>query len=107
MSTPAHQEYPSGHSGNSGAAAAVLGSFFGNNTSFDVSSDGVPGVPITVRSFSSFSDALAEVAVARIAAGFHFRFACETAVHIGQETAAQAMTTQMLPLQGKGNGGGH
>jgi membrane-associated phospholipid phosphatase len=107
MPTPAHQEYPSGHSGNSGAAAAVLASFFGSNTSFDVSSDGVPGVPSTVRSFSSFSDALDEIAIARIVAGFHFRFACEIAMHMGQETAAQAMATQMLPLQGKGNGGGH
>ncbi|MDQ1426496.1 MAG: hypothetical protein QOD72_3994 [Acidimicrobiaceae bacterium] len=107
MPTPAHQEYPSGHSGNSGAAAAVLASFFGSNASFDVSSDGVPGVPSTVRSYPSFSAALDDISIARIAAGFHFRFACETAVHIGQQTAAQAMTTQMLPLQGKGHGGGH
>jgi hypothetical protein len=107
MPTPAHQEYPSGHSGASGAAAAVLASFFGNNASFDVSSDGVPGVPSTVRSYSSFSSAINDVAIARIAAGFHFRFACETAAHMGEETAAQAMTTQMLPLQGKGHGGGH
>jgi hypothetical protein len=100
LPTPPHQEYPSGHSGASGAAAAVLASFFGNNASFSVSSDGVPGVASTVRDFSSFSDAVAEVTVARIAVGFHFRFACETAAHMGDEVAGYTMTTQMLPLPG-------
>jgi membrane-associated phospholipid phosphatase len=104
LSTPAHQEYPSGHSGVSSAAAAVLASFFGNKTHFTASSDGVPGATITVRSFSSFSAAVAEVTVARIAAGFHFRFACEAAVHVGNEIAGYAAATQMLPLHGDDNG---
>jgi hypothetical protein len=98
--TPPHQEYPSGHSGVSAAAAAVLASFFGNETSFSVSSDGVPGVASTSRSFSSFSDTVAEIAVARIAAGIHFRFACETAASMGHEVAGYAIATQMLPLHG-------
>ena len=99
LSTPAHQEYPSGHSGASGSAATVLASFFGNKTHFTASSDGVPGVASTVRSFSSFSAAVAEVTVARIAAGFHFRFACETAAHMGAGIARYAAATQMLPLE--------
>ena len=111
LSTPAHQEYPSGHSGTSGAAAAVLASFFGNETHFTASSDGVPGVATTVRSFSSFSDAVAEVTVARIAAGFHFRFACETAARMGARIARYAAATQMLPLDNNDDdghpGGGH
>jgi PAP2 superfamily len=98
LPTPPFQEYPSGHAGVSASAAAVLASFFGNDTNFSVTSDGIPGVPITVRSYSSFSDAVAEVTVARIAAGIHFRFACETADTMGDEVAAYAMNTQMLSL---------
>jgi membrane-associated phospholipid phosphatase len=97
LPTPPHQEYPSGHSGVSAAALAVLASFFGSNTGFSASSDGVPGAASTVRSFSSFADANAEIALARIAAGFHFRFSCEIAASMGDEVAAYAMTTQMLP----------
>lgn len=42
LPTPPHQEYPSGHSGVSSSAATVLASFFGNDTSFSASSDGIP-----------------------------------------------------------------
>jgi hypothetical protein len=103
LPTPPHQEYPSGHSGVSSAATAVFTSFFGNDTTFSVSSDGIPGVPSTVRSYSSFSDAISEVALARVAAGIHFRFSCNTAAQMGKEVAGYAITTQMLPLQGDDN----
>ncbi|HEV8459572.1 MAG TPA: hypothetical protein VGQ38_02600 [Gaiellaceae bacterium] len=78
-------------------------SFFGNDTTFSVSSDGIPGVPSTVRSYSSFSDAISEVALARVAAGIHFRFSCNTAAQMGKEVAGYAITTQMLPQQGDDN----
>jgi hypothetical protein len=44
-----------------------------HDTTFTVSSDGVPGEP---RTYGSFSDVLAEITLARIAGGIHFRFAC-------------------------------
>src|SRR5207247_5646204 len=52
LTTPGFQEYPSGHSGVSSAAASILASVFGDATSFTITSAGVPG---DVRSFSSFS----------------------------------------------------
>jgi hypothetical protein len=52
LATPAFQEYPSAHSTVSSAPAAVLASFFGNDTSFTVTSAGLPGVD---RDFMSFS----------------------------------------------------
>jgi hypothetical protein len=42
--TPAHSEYPSGHSCVSGAAGRVLESQFGEHTRFDVESDAMPRV---------------------------------------------------------------
>jgi hypothetical protein len=59
--TPAHPEYPSGHSTVSGAAASVLASVFGDDTPFTVTSEVRPGT----RAFASFSAATAEIADAR------------------------------------------
>ena len=55
--TLAHPEFPSGHSTLSGAAAAILGGAFGDNTPFTIDSDVRPGT----RAFPSFSAALAEI----------------------------------------------
>jgi membrane-associated phospholipid phosphatase len=97
LTTPAHQEYPSGHSGVSTAATTVFAAFFGDDTSFTMTSDGVPG---TTRTYSSFSGALAEVAFARIAAGIHFRFACEVAQQVGESVADYLLATQMTRAHG-------
>jgi hypothetical protein len=80
FTTPAHQEYPSGHSCLSGAATTVLADEFGDRTRFSVTSDLILGVS---RPFRSFSDALEEVKNARIFAGIHFRTACDDGTKIG------------------------
>lgn len=82
FATPAHPEYPSGHSAVSGAAAVVLASVFGEKRHFTVDNDLLIGV---TRSFGSFSEALEEVKNARIFAGIHFRSACND----GQATGIQ------------------
>ena len=94
MTTPYFQEYPSAHSGVSSAAATVLASFFGDATSFTVTSNGLPGVE---RGFSSFSQAVAQVADARVLAGFHFRFSCDDAVVLGTQVATYVEGGLMLP----------
>ena len=82
--TPYFQEYPPGHSGVSSAAAGVLASLFGRRAEFTVTSNGLPGVQ---RTFNSFSGAVAQVADARVFAGFHFRFACADATDMGAQVA--------------------
>jgi hypothetical protein len=101
LATPVHQEYPSGHSGVSGAAATVLASFFGEHTSFTVTSNGVPGAS---RSFTTFADAVAQVADARVFAGFHFRFSCDDASQMGTKAANLALKKLMLPNRERGEG---
>jgi hypothetical protein len=96
--TPYFQEYPSGHSGVSSAAASVMASFFGNNAEFTVTSNGLPGV---TRSFTRFSDAIAQVADARVFAGFHYRFSCEDAARMGRQVARYAASTLMQRLGDK------
>jgi len=80
FATPAHQDYPSGHSCVSGAATTVLADEFGTRTRFTMTSDLMLGVS---RSFRSFSDALEEVKNARIFAGIHFRTACDDGTTVG------------------------
>jgi membrane-associated phospholipid phosphatase len=94
LTTPAHQEYPSGHSGLSTAAATVLAAFFGENTTFTVSSDAL--ISGGTRTYSSFSEAIDEIALARVAAGIHFRFSCEAAQQMGEGVADYAMANEML-----------
>jgi hypothetical protein len=81
--TPAHPEYPSGHSTVSGAAAFILTTAFGDDTDFSVTSDVRPGT----RQFSSFSSAVAEIADARVFGGIHFRTSCVRGNMLGQAVA--------------------
>jgi hypothetical protein len=97
LATPYFQEYPSAHSGVSSAAASVLASIFGEDTTFTVTSAGLPGV---VRSFNRFSDAVAQVADARVYAGFHFRFSCDDAIQMGEQVASQVESKLILRLHG-------
>jgi len=81
--TPAHPEYPSAHSSMSGAAAFILAAAFGENTSFSLTSEVRPGT----RTFLSFSDAIAEIADARVFGGIHFRTSCVRANTLGRAVA--------------------
>jgi hypothetical protein len=81
--TPAHPEYPSAHSSMSGAAAFILADTFGENTAFSVTSEIRPGT----RTYSSFSDATAEIADARVFGGIHFRTSCVRANKLGRAVA--------------------
>src|SRR6266403_296134 len=81
--TPAHPEYPSAHSSLSGAAAFILAAAFGEHTVFTVTSEIRSGT----RSYSNFSDAIAEIADARVFGGIHFRTSCVRANGLGRAVA--------------------
>lgn len=97
--TPPFPEHTSGHSSASGAAAAVLADFFGDDTSFTVKSH--TDLSWT-RSFSSFSSAVDEVADARVFAGIHFRTACDVGAAAGNDVAAYIMENLMGRIHGRG-----
>jgi hypothetical protein len=84
FSTPAHPDYPSGHSCISGAAAGVLANEFGSQTHFQMQTDLLVGV---TRSFHGFAEALEEMQDARIDAGIHFRTATEDGTALGAAVA--------------------
>jgi hypothetical protein len=91
--TPAHPEYPSGHSTVSGSAAFILAAAFGDNTAFTVNSDVRSGI----RSFASFSDAVAEIANARVFGGIHFRTSCVRGNVLGRAVADYIVRHAMRP----------
>jgi membrane-associated phospholipid phosphatase len=71
MHTPPFPEYPSGHSVQSSAAAAVLAQAFGANTAFMDNTHNDRGWG--PRTFTSFKAAAEEAALSRLYAGIHFR----------------------------------
>jgi hypothetical protein len=81
--TPAHPEYPSGHSTVSGAAAFILADAFGEDTAFSTTSDVRPGT----RSFASFTAATSEIADARVFGGIHYRTSCVRGNALGRTVA--------------------
>jgi hypothetical protein len=101
FATPAHPEYPSGHSTVSSAAATVLADYFGEATSFSVGSDVMVGV---VRSFPNFTAALAEIVDARVFAGIHFRSACNDGQATGAGVAQYVMSNAFQPVNGTKEG---
>jgi hypothetical protein len=104
--TPAHPEYPSGHSCVSGAAGRVLSLYFGNEESFVITTDVVTlAVPLgTTRSFSSFSQANDEVRNARIFAGIHFRSATDDGQALGAAVADYVAAHALTSVNGQRKG---
>jgi hypothetical protein len=105
--TSNHPSYNSGHSGVSGAAAAVLAAFFGtDDIAFSFSSDSLPGV---TRSYASFSAALQECSDSRVYAGIHWRFDVQTGQVVGGEVGAYIFGHFLRPApegEDGGSGGG-
>lgn len=99
LPTPAHPEYPSGHSTVSTAAATVLAAYFGDETPFSVPS---PLAADWIRSFPSFSAALDELADARVFAGIHFRTACDDGRIVGSQVGGYILENRMLRIHGEG-----
>lgn len=99
FATPAHPEYPSGHSTLAGAAAMVLADYFGDDTPFVLESQADPD---WLRYFPSFSASLADVTDARVFAGIHFRTACDDGQTVGGGVAAYLLGNLMARLHGEG-----
>jgi hypothetical protein len=82
LNTPPFPEYPSGHSTQSGAAAEILTSLFGDNYAFEDTAQDDEGLP--PRSFSSFRAAAAEAGISRLYGGIHFRAAIDNGLEQGR-----------------------
>jgi hypothetical protein len=95
MHTPPFPEYPSGHSGQSSAAAAVLGQVFGADTSFTDNTHNDRGWG--PRNFRNFRAAADEAALSRLYAGIHFRSGVNGGKVQGLCVAAKALALRFTP----------
>jgi membrane-associated phospholipid phosphatase len=84
LDTPPFPDYISGHATFGGAAATVLASYFGDNTSFNIPSQELPGV---ARSYNSFSQAAQENGISRLYGGIHINAANVDGVQVGNDVA--------------------
>ena len=96
--TPAHPEYPSGHTTNSTAMAAILTFIFGDYPGGEISSTVGP----TTRTWDSFSEAAGEVIDARVYSGIHFRNTDEVGANLGKKVARFVWTHALKECKGKG-----
>lgn len=80
--TPPFPEYPSGHSTQSGAAAMVLASIFGENHAFSDATHEADG--LAPRQYPSFWAAAEEAALSRLYGGIHFRTAIDRGLEQGK-----------------------
>ena len=87
--TPPFPEYPSGHSTQSAAAAAMMTRLFGENFAFEDDTHARDGLP--ARRFGSFWQAAEEAGISRLYGGIHFRAAIERGMDQGRCIAAHAM----------------
>ena len=91
--TPMHPEYPCAHCITSSSVGAVLTNVLGDKVpEFSLTSTTLPGV---TRKWTTIEDYNAEVASARIYAGFHYRFSTEVGRDMGRKIGDLVATTQL------------
>jgi hypothetical protein len=96
--TPPHPEYPCAHCIVAAAVAEVLKRVAGDDVGeLTLTSTLAPGV---TRKWKRIDDYSNEVALARIYAGFHYRFSTETAKSMGRNIGEQVVATQLLGAAG-------
>ncbi|MFN7871061.1 MAG: Ig-like domain-containing protein [Cyanobacteriota bacterium] len=96
VQSPPFPDFLSGHSVMGGTFASVMTHFFGDNFTFDVTSQELPGVERYFEGFidgagvarNSFYEAGLENALSRVYGGVHIREACEDSFGVGLNVGA-------------------
>lgn len=101
--TPNHPEYPAAHGCFSGASTETLTYFFGrDDMTFSIDSN-VAGLTNSVRTYSRFSDTLAEVLDARIYGGMHYRHSTRIGANMGKQVSRFTTRHFFRPTRPHGN----
>jgi PAP2 superfamily len=95
--TPMHPEYPCAHCITSAAVAAVAETVLGGADVPEVTmtSSSAPGVTHRWTNLRAYTD---EVSLARIYAGFHYRFSTQVGQEMGRKIGGFVVQTVMQPL---------
>ena len=92
VNTPSHPEYPAGHPGQNGAAAAVLLSYFGDRQTFTLTTAGQPD-----RTYTNISQARADGNNARVWGGMHYPSTVAISDAVGSAIARYVNRNAMRP----------
>jgi hypothetical protein len=93
--TPNFPEYPSAHACHSAGVAKALGAFFGTDQiSFSLDSR----VTGTTREYERFHEAVKDVNLARVLAGFHFRNSDQEGSNLGRKVGGYVVEHFFQPL---------
>lgn len=91
--TPMHPEYPCAHCITSAAVSAVLQTVAGESVGeITLTSPTAPGVTRRWKRLQDYSD---EVSLARVYAGFHYRFSIEVGKEMGKKIGELTVATQL------------
>jgi hypothetical protein len=95
--TPSHPEYPAAHGCVTGAVSTILASYFGTpNLTFTVDSLVKNTVPYT---FTSTTDLVHQVEMARIYAGFHYHHSVVQGRVLGIKVGHQLLERYFAPVK--------
>jgi membrane-associated phospholipid phosphatase len=85
FNTPGHPDFPSGHSQNGGAFAAVMTTIFGDNYQFTLHT--YDNLGMAPRTYNSFDEMAVDVGRSRVYAGIHYTYSCVEGKKQGEKTA--------------------
>ena len=95
--TPMHPEYPCAHCISSAAVSTVLQAIVGDEVrEVSLTSPTAPGV---TRKWTRLRDYSDEVSMARIYAGFHYRFSAEVGKDMGKKIGELTVSTQLRGME--------
>ncbi len=100
LPTPPFPSYVSGHSTFSGAAAAVLADYFGDDTKVTATSEAFPGM---TRTFPTFSAVAAECGRSRIYGGIHYECDNREGLALGKQIGKYCSRSVCRPREGSRN----
>ena len=100
LPTPPFPSYVSGHSTFSGAAAAVLADFFGDDVKVTATSEAFPGMTRTFRSFSALAS---ECGRSRIYGGIHYECDNKEGLALGKQIGRYCSRNACQLREGPGN----
>ena len=89
FTTPGHPDFPSGHSQNGGAFAAVMTTLLGDNYQFTLHT--YDNLGMAPRTYNSFDDMTVDVGKSRVYAGIHYTYSCVEGKKQGEKIAANVL----------------